>query len=105
MKRWCGWQRRKRVCESSGVLILNQIGVMFIKTIKASFTAHGKEENGFYENVQKIIKWREKYRFPAGVEDLFDTLNHCGEAATYMDARAFFVAYVLLCEGYEAEVT
>ena len=76
-----------------------------MKTVRASFTAYGREENGFYENVQKIIKWRKKYRFPPGVEELLDTLNHCGEAATYIDARAFFVAYVLISEGYQAEVT
>jgi len=79
--------------------------VRTIKTLRANFTSYGKEENGFYENIQKIIKWQKKYCFPSGVEELFHSLNHCGKANTYEDARAFFVAYVLISEGYKAEVT
>ena len=73
-------------------------------TITSDFTSHGKESEGFYENVDKIIKWRKKYKFHNGVEELFDTLNHCGEAGTYCPDRAFYVAYVLYKEGYGAKV-
>ena len=47
-------------------------------TIYSNFTSHGKKENGFYSNVDKITKWQEEYNFPHGVVDLFDELNHCG---------------------------
>ncbi|MFA5557875.1 MAG: hypothetical protein WDA59_00240 [Methanofastidiosum sp.] len=77
---------------------------MFSATVKSNFTSYGKEENGFYDNVDKIGKWRKKYKFPEGVEDMFYTLNHDGKAATYVPSRAYFVAYVLLSEGYEVKV-
>jgi hypothetical protein len=73
-------------------------------TIASNFTSHGKESLGFYDNVDKIIKWRKKYKFPEGVEELLDTLNYCGYARTYCPDRAFFAAYVLSKEGYEVTV-
>jgi len=32
-------------------------------TITSDFTSHGKESEGFYENVDKIIKWRKNISF------------------------------------------
>lgn len=75
-------------------------------TITSSFTSHGKESLGFYDNVDKIIKWRKKYKLNniEGVEELLDTLNHCGYAGNYCPDRAFFAAYILSKEGYEVTV-
>jgi hypothetical protein len=60
-------------------------------TVSSTFTSHGKEALGFYDNVDKIEKWRKKYKFPEGVESLLDTLNHQGYASTYIPNRAFFI--------------
>jgi len=72
--------------------------------INSSFTSYGKEKLGFYENVDLIRKWRKKYKFPEGVEELFDSLNHAGETSSYIDARIYYVAYVLSNEGYEVRI-
>ncbi|HCW04773.1 MAG TPA: hypothetical protein DGK91_09790 [Clostridium sp.] len=73
-------------------------------TIVSDFTSHGKESQGFYDNVEKIKRWRERYNTPQGVEELFDILNHYGRANTYCPERAYFVAYVLSSEGYKVKV-
>ncbi len=73
-------------------------------TIYSNFTSHGKKENGFYSNVDKITKWQEEYNFPHGVVDLFDELNHCGKASTHIPSRAYFTAYVLSNEGYDVTI-
>lgn len=77
---------------------------MIHATVVSDFTSHGKESEGFYDNIDKIIKWKHKYKFSKDVEELFDTLNYCGEASTYYPDRAFYVAYVLCREGYETNI-
>jgi hypothetical protein len=73
-------------------------------TITSNFTSYGKESLGFYDNVNKIIKWQKIYKYPDGVDDLLDTLNHCGIARTHYPERAFYTAYVLIKEGYDVQV-
>ncbi len=73
-------------------------------TIKSNFTSHGKESEGFNDNVNKIIEWRKKYLFPEGVENIFNALNYSGRAGTHYIERIYYVAYVLVKEGYEVTV-
>ena len=73
-------------------------------TVKSNFTSYGREELGFYDNIDKINKWKKKYKFHNGIEELFDTVNFSGSAGTYEPSRAYYTAYVLTKEGYEVEV-
>lgn len=73
-------------------------------TIISNFTSYGKENLGFYENVDKIMMWRKKYKLSQFAEELMDCLNHSGEARTHSPADAFLAAYVLCKEGYNVQV-
>ena len=59
---------------------------------------HGKKENGFYSNVDKITKWQEEYNFPHGVVDLFDE-PIIMERHQHIYRRAYFTVYVFLMKG------
>lgn len=73
--------------------------------IVSNFTSHGKEEHGFYDNVEKIRLWQDEYKIPLHTKELFDELNCSGIARTYCPERAYYVAYVLASEKYDVDVT
>lgn len=75
-----------------------------LTTVVSNFTSQGIDENGFYDNVDKINKWQEEYKIPLHTRELLDELNHSGIAETYCKERAYYVAYVLTSEGYDVKV-
>ncbi len=67
------------------------------------FASRGKKETEV-KNDRLISRWQDQYGFHNGIREVLEEVNFTGKCRTHCPHRAFFAAYVLCKEGYNARV-